>query len=90
MMVHCSILQEKNFVFPRATQDVFLPYAALNSFADGGTNAHVILQQYAMPTDYVCREPLSSPVLNLVDSRHLLVPTECALTSGIPNDCINE
>ena len=88
-LTHYS-LQEKNFVFPRATQDVFLPYAALNSFADGGTNAHVILQQYAMPTDYVCREPLSSPVLNLVDSRHLLVPTECALTSGIPNDCINE
>ncbi len=84
-LTHYS-LQEKNFVFPRAAENMSLPYAALNSFADGGTNAHVILQHYSMPPDYVYRESLSSPVLNLVDSRHLLAPTECALTSGFPND----
>ena len=87
-LTHYS-LQEKNFVFPRTAQNMSLSYAALNSFADGGTNAHVILQHYAMSTDYICRESLISPVLNLMDTRYLLTPSEGAITSGIPNAYIS-
>jgi acyl transferase domain-containing protein len=47
-----------------------LPVAAINSFADGGTNAHAVLQAWAESASYQpARGPLSAPVLNRVDVR---------------------
>ncbi|MEE8056697.1 MAG: SDR family NAD(P)-dependent oxidoreductase [Pseudomonadales bacterium] len=64
-------LEAANFVLPRVQQSLDLPYAALNCFADGGTNAHVILKQYALNQVSVVRAPLTLPMMNRVDIRTL-------------------
>lgn len=56
--------------FPR--QAISWPYgptaAAINCFADGGTNAHVILTAAAEQSDHIItRKPLSLPLLNRQD-----------------------
>jgi acyl transferase domain-containing protein len=43
-LAHYSI-ERSGFAFPRQAQAFEMEYAALNCFADGGTNAHVILSK---------------------------------------------
>lgn len=66
-------LSEKNIVLPRKAQSVSLPYAAINCFADGGTNAHVILKRYDRFTEEDSKRVLNGKILpmNLVDTRML-------------------
>jgi len=48
-----------------------LPAAAINSFADGGTNAHVVLQAWPESNFHLPkRQPLPVPVLHRADVRH--------------------
>jgi len=51
--------------------------AAINCFADGGTNAHVILQGWPDATDGFLRKPLARPVLN----RRALLPLKAVAGS---------
>ncbi|WP_075185106.1 amino acid adenylation domain-containing protein [Teredinibacter haidensis] len=62
-------IEQSGFSFPRQAESKELKYAALNCFADGGTNAHVILQQDALQATTVNRKPLPSPALQRVDVR---------------------
>lgn len=64
-------LEKKNMVLPLAAQAISLPYAAINCFADGGTNAHVILKQYK--ADVFHRKTLANNLLpkNFIDTRTL-------------------
>lgn len=55
------------------------PYvAAVNCFADGGTNAHVILEAFERDGNVAVRKPLAPPPLNRKDLRtgHLQPPAE--------------
>ena len=72
-------LEAKNFVFPREARNMDLSYAALNSFADGGTNAHVILKHYKSTAKTSSRRPLAIPPMNLVDIRNLNLEAEVGL-----------
>jgi polyketide synthase PksN len=48
------------------------PVAAINCFADGGTNAHVILEGYQKePGDKSLRQPMAPPELHRVDLRFI-------------------
>ncbi|MDE1462573.1 PfaD family polyunsaturated fatty acid/polyketide biosynthesis protein [Spartinivicinus poritis] len=56
---------------PREQQSMPLAYAAINCFADGGTNAHVILKHYETHKADPVRSPLALPTLNRRDVRSL-------------------
>jgi polyketide synthase PksJ len=68
-MRHFS-LEQAGFALPRETHATDLPYAALNCFADGGTNAHVVLQR-SEARESVWRAPVALPPMNRVDVRTL-------------------
>lgn len=64
-----------NLVFPRLAQDADLPYAAVSSFADGGTNAHVILGRHAArptPRDTVLKHGFKRSTVwgDRIEARH--------------------
>jgi polyketide synthase PksL len=44
-----------------------LPAAAINSFADGGTNAHVVLQAFAQDASTPARQRLPVPAMRRID-----------------------
>ncbi|WP_158942674.1 SDR family NAD(P)-dependent oxidoreductase, partial [Streptomyces sp. ERV7] len=67
-MEHFS-LDAANLAFPRHAADVALPYAALSSFADGGTNGHVVLRHHPAPAGPATRGPVALPELNRTDVR---------------------
>ncbi|MCP5005109.1 MAG: hypothetical protein GY941_14420, partial [Planctomycetes bacterium] len=67
---HYSV-EESGFAFPRKEEAMEMKYAALNCFADGGTNAHVVLQEYSSSTHVIKHAPLPLPVMNRVDARTL-------------------
>ena len=69
-MHHYPIDADK-FKFCRELQDMVIPYAALNSFADGGTNAHVILKNFTNTPRSIIHSPKSIPTMNLIDVRTL-------------------
>lgn len=55
------------------------PVAAINCFADGGTNAHVILESWAEPAGYLTRRrPLPAPELK----KRILTAPEAAVTAA--------
>ncbi|MGW0563119.1 SDR family NAD(P)-dependent oxidoreductase [Streptomyces sp. NPDC003016] len=54
--------------FPRHAGATELPYAALSSFADGGTNGHVVVGHH-VPRLPVRRRPVELPELNRTDVR---------------------
>ena len=64
-------LESKNFVLPRETKKIQLACAALNSFADGGTNAHVVMKHYHSGCMPKIRNPKEMPPMKLVDIRSL-------------------
>ncbi len=68
-------LKEKNMVLPLSAQQLSLPYAAINCFADGGTNVHVILKQHQLKAANM--RPLSNKLTpdNLIDTRVLCPKT---------------
>ncbi|MGW0791222.1 SDR family NAD(P)-dependent oxidoreductase [Streptomyces sp. NPDC002911] len=55
-------------VFPRHAGATDLPCAALSSFADGGTNGHVVVGHH-VPRFPVRRRPVELPALNRTDAR---------------------
>ncbi|MFD9789952.1 SDR family NAD(P)-dependent oxidoreductase [Streptomyces sp. NPDC059070] len=65
-MEHFS-LDAANLVLPRRAADADLPYAALSSFADGGTNGHVVLGHRPAPA--AVRGPVALPELTRTDVR---------------------
>ncbi|MCP5007373.1 MAG: SDR family NAD(P)-dependent oxidoreductase, partial [Planctomycetes bacterium] len=67
---HYSI-EESDFAFPRKEEAMKMKYAALNCFADGGTNAHVILEEYSSSIYVIKHSPLPLPEMNRVDARTL-------------------
>ncbi|MBD0742360.1 SDR family NAD(P)-dependent oxidoreductase [Streptomyces sp. CBMA152] len=80
-MEHFS-LDAANLAFPRQAADAALPYAALSSFADGGTNGHVILKHRPAPADPATRRPVALPELTRTDVRTgaRVAPAEAAGT----------
>ncbi|MBA2649829.1 MAG: SDR family NAD(P)-dependent oxidoreductase [Legionella sp.] len=62
-------LDPDKFRFARELKSEAMRYAALNSFADGGTNAHVILKQYQNNSRLINHTPKPIPAMNLVDIR---------------------
>jgi acyl transferase domain-containing protein len=69
-LTHFS-LKEKNFILPRKPMSIYSPYAAINSFADGGTNVHAILRHYQPALASLGRVSITTPALDLVDVRGL-------------------
>jgi polyketide synthase PksN len=69
-MRHFS-LEQAGFALPRQAHATDLPYAALNCFADGGTNAHIVLQRSPTALESVQRTPVALPPMNRVDVRTL-------------------
>ncbi|MFD9561266.1 SDR family NAD(P)-dependent oxidoreductase [Streptomyces sp. NPDC059994] len=67
-MEHFS-LDAANLAFPRQAADAVLPYAALSSFADGGTNGHVVLKHRPAPAGPATRGPVAMPELTRTDVR---------------------
>ncbi|MCP4269861.1 MAG: hypothetical protein GY777_30530, partial [Candidatus Brocadiaceae bacterium] len=67
---HYSV-EESGFAFPRKEEAMQMKYAALNCFADGGTNAHVVLEEYPSRTYVKKHSPLPLPEMNRVDARTL-------------------
>lgn len=67
-MEHFS-LDAANLAFPRQATDASLPYAALSSFADGGTNGHVVLKHRPAPAGPATRGPVALPELTRTDVR---------------------
>ncbi|HEY0195769.1 MAG TPA: beta-ketoacyl synthase N-terminal-like domain-containing protein [Kofleriaceae bacterium] len=59
-------LAAAGLVLPRQTEPAALGFAALSSFADGGTNGHVVLGHHAAAGR---RTPIAPPVLTRVDVR---------------------
>ncbi|WP_017570356.1 SDR family NAD(P)-dependent oxidoreductase [Nocardiopsis halotolerans] len=57
------------FVLPRELAGTRIPYAAVSSFADGGTNGHVVLRHHERESTRVPRRPLEPPVLDRSDVR---------------------
>jgi polyketide synthase PksL len=66
------------FRFSRTVQpfEKVRPAAALNCFADGGTNAHVILQTWIEPAAGNLRRPIDPPLLERADIRRFRGRTE--------------
>lgn len=59
--------------------------AAINCFADGGTNAHVILQAWEAPAgSHGTRKPVPMPTLNRRSVRHKQQPKAAAAMGGWP------
>ncbi|WP_190093446.1 SDR family NAD(P)-dependent oxidoreductase [Streptomyces melanogenes] len=67
-MEHFS-LDAAGLAFPRQAAEAALPYAALSSFADGGTNGHVILKHRPAPAGPATRGPVALPELTRTDVR---------------------
>ncbi|MFF0836623.1 MULTISPECIES: SDR family NAD(P)-dependent oxidoreductase [unclassified Streptomyces] len=67
-MEHFS-LDAAGLAFPHRAEAADLPYAALSSFADGGTNGHVIVGRYSAPPGAVRRGPVALPELTRTDVR---------------------
>ncbi|MFG1876162.1 SDR family NAD(P)-dependent oxidoreductase [Sphaerisporangium sp. NPDC049003] len=67
-MEHFSV-NAAGLAFPRRAEAADLSYAALSSFADGGTNGHVIVGRYSAPPGAVRRGPVALPELTRTDVR---------------------
>ncbi len=65
---HFSIVNS-GFDFPRQNQQLTMDYAALNCFADGGTNAHVIIKRCDQRITDIKRTSLVLPAMQRVDVR---------------------
>ncbi|MFG3014161.1 SDR family NAD(P)-dependent oxidoreductase [Streptomyces cinerochromogenes] len=62
-------LDAAGLAFPRRAEAADLPYAALSSFADGGTNGHVVVGRYGAPPGAARRGPVALPELTRTDVR---------------------
>lgn len=70
-LAHFS-LENRNLILPRTARSISLPFAAINCFADGGTNVHVILKHYIPKTQHgIDKKSINKPVLNLHDIRKI-------------------
>ncbi|QMT25920.1 beta-ketoacyl synthase N-terminal-like domain-containing protein [Bacillus velezensis] len=65
-------LERANLKLPDKAIQHEIHYAAINCFADGGTNAHVILKHHDMDDYKPTRQPLELPEMNRVDARTLV------------------
>lgn len=65
-------LEQANFKLPDQKTAYELNFAAINCFADGGTNVHVILGHYQEGQYSPTRCPLPLPMMKRVDARTLL------------------
>ncbi|WP_182275017.1 ketoacyl-synthetase C-terminal extension domain-containing protein [Bacillus velezensis] len=65
-------LERANLKLPDKAIQHEIHYVAINCFADGGTNAHVILKHHDMDDYKPTRQPLELPEMNRVDARTLV------------------